>query len=56
MCGPPDRYRRVGPPRRHAGGTGTQTISFAASDLNGSRQDPQGKIADALAIDPGRGR
>ncbi len=55
MRGPPDCYRRVGPPRRHAEEPGTQTISLAESDPKRVTFETQEKIATSLAADPWRG-
>ena len=49
---PPDRYRRVGPPRRHAEEPGTKTISLAESDPKGVHFETQEKITTSLAADP----
>ncbi len=51
---PPDRYRRVGPPRPLAEGPGTNTIS-PGFDLIRVVGDAQAEIVDTLAIDPGLG-
>ena len=53
MRGPPDRCRRVGPPRRHAGEPGIDISP--GLDLIRVVGDAQGEIA-LLAIFPWRGR